>query len=540
MRGPAEACANVCGLAKSAGTPSHLLVENVLEVPHHAKYLEARLCQTCGQALPQDAKFCPYDGQELERDSAQNSGTREILPARDSLVGWVVDERYEVLQLLGEGGMGCVYRARHRVLGRQFALKALRPELAQDLTLAERFVQEARAAAAISHPNVVSITDFGMLDHGQPYFVMELLEGRTLSSVLRERGSIEPEQVALIARSIASALSAAHEVGVIHRDLKPDNVILLGDETVPSALKVLDFGLAQLLGKRRLTRDDIVYGTPQYMSPEQAAGEPLDARVDVYSLGILMYEMLTGRVPFEADSYMGVLTKQIYSEPTPPSLACPAIERCPGLEGIVLCCLSKAREARYPSMLEIIEALERLGIDNVGSPQVDSVRTRSPAPSRPSLGVRGVQRQKRRPRWWAYGVVGVSALGLALGLLFGRLSAGEGMLRGDSSSVPGGSALLLPEAAQPTPQPRTDPRVVPRASSSSEAEGTAQLPRQIAKPGGAKRSSGSSSGSKSGRPAGQLPRQHAASSAEPSGASTRSFGDKSTPGSSGIANPWAE
>jgi eukaryotic-like serine/threonine-protein kinase len=514
-----------------------------VEAPNSASQclISTRLCPTCGETLPWDAKFCPFDGLELAEGSGhrvgRNSGTRDVATLRDSLVGLVVDERYEILQLMGEGGMGCVYRVRHRVLGRQFALKILRPEFACDFALAERFVQEARAAAAISHPHVVSITDFGILERGQPYFVMELLEGRTLCSVLRQRGALEPEQVALIARSVASALGAAHEVGVIHRDLKPDNVILLGDATDPTRLKVLDFGLAKLLYGSRLTCNDIVYGTPQYMSPEQAAGEPVDVRVDIYALGILMYEMLTGRVPFEGGSYMEVLTKQLYAEPPPPSLACPTLAQCSGLEEVVLRCLRKERNARFSRMSEVVDVLDGLGTSGKGLARADSVKTRLPASARSPLNSQVVRRRRRRRRRWAYALLGVAALGSALALLFGRLSGSGNSVRIDARFVPVQPASGNVRVAQRTAQ---EPRTAPGAD-----RGATALPNKIGAPSpppmtipgnaeirGKKRASGRSTGQS--RPA------DARHPEDPVRAAAGSLVGKGTPRSSEIASPWAK
>jgi eukaryotic-like serine/threonine-protein kinase len=322
----------------------------------------ARLvCPTCGQTSSSGNKFCPFDGETLVTDH----GSSAVAP--DPLLGITVDERYEVLAVIGEGGMGRVYRVRHRRLGRSFALKALRAELARDTNLAERFIQEARAAAVVTHPNVVQINDFGTLHTQQPYFVMELLEGRTLARIIREEGPIEPVRCLTIARQIAEAIAAAHAMGVIHRDLKPDNIILVRPSGSHTTVKVLDFGLAKVAGSNRLTRPGVVFGTPHYMSPEQASGEQFDHRVDIYALGIIMFEMLTGRVPFEADTYMGVLSKHVYAQP--PQLRDFNLLQVanPGLEALITGCLAKKLEERWPSMTELARRLNALVLVPDGS-----------------------------------------------------------------------------------------------------------------------------------------------------------------------------
>lgn len=470
-----------------------------------------------------------HSGQRFAPEAARRGGTR---PQQDSLVGCIVDERYEVVQLLGEGGMGSVYRVRHRVLGRQFALKALRSEYARDRALAERFVQEARAAAAISNPHVVSITDFGMLDQGQPYFVMELLEGQTLSSVMRERGVLAPEFVVGVARAVASALASAHEVGVIHRDLKPDNIILLGDANTPTSLKVLDFGLAKLLGTNRLTRDDVVYGTPQYMSPEQASGEELDRRVDVYALGILMYEMVTGRVPFEADSYMGVLTQQLYAEPTPPTQLRPELSRCPGLEAIILGCLRKQRDERMSGMQQVICALDELNIDIAPNAPVDSVRKRTISSIRPPLDSRVVRRRKQRRRWWTYAMLGAFALGVALVLLYDRLSSRSG----NASPVPSAAAGLVNRS----PNSMVSPSPVSDSSRGEAATRSANQRPSSPSPGSGAESKPQNRKLRQSR---TVERPDAIRGSRPegtTGARDESFDTETTSGSSEIGNPWPQ
>ena len=291
-------------------------------------------CAECGARFGIDAAFCPFDGTSL----STSTWDRET----DPRARIIVDDRYEVLEPLGEGGMGTVYAVRHVKLDRRFAMKVLRRDLADDADLAARFLQEAKATAAIAHPSVVAITDFGTMDDGSPYFVMELLAGETLATRIRARGPLAPAAAIGIAKRIAVALSASHAANVIHRDLKPDNVFLVGKSAGKGAeedIRIVDFGAAKIVGGSKLTRPGIVFGTPYYMSPEQASGEAIDGRADVYSLGVLLFEMLTGRVPFEADTYMGVLTKHIFE--APPPLVLSSGSELGELEGILMRALQK-------------------------------------------------------------------------------------------------------------------------------------------------------------------------------------------------------
>jgi serine/threonine protein kinase len=317
---------------------------------------DIRRCTDCGQQFSPDAMFCPFDGARLE------TGTWD--PSKDSLLGKTIDARYLVTSVLGEGGMGTVYEVRHTTLNRSFAMKVLRRDIARDHELAMRFIQEAKATAAIKHPHIVSITDFGRLDDDTPYFVMELLVGQTLAQSIKRGGPIPTGLAARIARQIAGALGAAHEAGVVHRDLKPENIFLLADRARSAGpepdVRVVDFGAAKVAGASRLTKAGVVFGTPHYMSPEQASGQPVDHRSDIYALGVIMYEMFTGRVPFEADTYMGVLTQHMFVHPTPPSqLTSNANPSLGALEEITLRALEKAPEQRYQAMQSLGADLDR-------------------------------------------------------------------------------------------------------------------------------------------------------------------------------------
>jgi eukaryotic-like serine/threonine-protein kinase len=329
---------------------------------------EGKRCATCGQGFSRDAGFCPFDGTRLEAASFDL--------ALDPLIGTRIDGRYDVVSVLGEGGMGRIYEVRHAALARPFAMKVLRPELAQDADLAARFILEAKATASVKHPNVVQITDFGHMPDGVPFFVMELLVGTTLGAVIHEGGPVAPARAVRIIRKVAGALAAAHAAGVVHRDLKPDNVFLIGgsreqrgldDPDRPRALamlgyaadvRVVDFGAAKIVGTSRMTKAGVVFGTPHYMSPEQASGQTVDHRADVYALGVIMYEMFTAQVPFEADTYMGVLTQHMFVEPVPPSQVANAAQQLGSLESITLTCLAKKPEDRFASMDDLIAAID--------------------------------------------------------------------------------------------------------------------------------------------------------------------------------------
>ena len=261
-------------------------------------------------------------------------------------------DRYSVRRSVGHGGMAQVYEGTDTVLGRTVAIKVLAPQFARDEAFVARFRREAQAAASLNHPGVVSVYDTGS-DDGVHYIVMEYVAGRTLAQVLEQEGRLQPERAAEIARSVAQALSFAHSAGIIHRDVKPAN-IMLGSG---GGVKVMDFGIARALSSQTLTQTATVLGTASYLSPEQAQGEAVDARSDIYSLGVVLYEMLTGRPPFSGDSPVAVAYKHVREDPPLPSSIAPEVPQ--ELEAIVMKAMAKNPANRYASAQEMAEDLDR-------------------------------------------------------------------------------------------------------------------------------------------------------------------------------------
>lgn len=305
-----------------------------------------------------DARTLPHDPRNpLPRADASGGHARV-----DAYSGAVLDGRYVLDRLLGEGGMGVVYLGRHKSLDKRVAVKILKRELAEDRDMLERFFNEARAASSIGSHHIVDIVDFGMLPDGAAYFVMEMLDGRSLGALMDELKILPSPRLVGIARQIAEGLQAAHAAGIVHRDLKPDNIMLVARANEPDFVKILDFGIAKVANAAsRLTRTGSVFGTPHYMSPEQAAGLAVDSRGDIYALGIILYEMACGKVPFDSDNYMGILTQHMYKAPPPPrTLVVPPNSVSPGLEAIILKCLTKKPEGRYQDMNALVADLDAL------------------------------------------------------------------------------------------------------------------------------------------------------------------------------------
>jgi serine/threonine-protein kinase len=286
-------------------------------------------------------------------------------PIDDPLIGRVLSERYRIVRKIGEGGMGCVYQAEHALIEKKIALKVLFQDLTRRADLVARFLQEAKSASRIGHENVIDISDFGQSPEGLVYIAMEYLDGHDLGRTLRAEKVIYWQRARPILMQITKALRAAHEHGIIHRDMKPENVFLVQREGRPDFVKVLDFGIAKVVTTDdegpRLTQTGMIFGTPEYMSPEQAQGHQPDQRVDVYAVGCIMYHMLTGSVPFTADSFMGILTKHLLEPVVPPRKRRPDLDILPEVEAVCLRAMEKERDKRFPDMDSFYRALGAAG-----------------------------------------------------------------------------------------------------------------------------------------------------------------------------------
>jgi hypothetical protein len=304
----------------------------------------AKVCPTCGVHYPAEFKVCPRDATEL---------TESIEDAdRDELVGKTLSQTYTILRVIGEGGMGRVYEARHTRIGsKRFAIKILHPEFARQPEVISRFQREAEAAAAIKSPYVVDVYDVDRSADGRPFLVGEFLEGQEFATYLEENGKMSVGSAVRIVRHICKALISAHAKGVIHRDMKPENVFLTGHLTRPTA-KVIDFGISKIgdAPGTALTKTGMILGTPSYMAPEQARGERVDHRADIYAVGAILYCALTGQRPFDRDDPTATLTAVLTQDPPSPRSIEPSIPE--PLEMVIQKAMAKLPQDRFQSMAE--------------------------------------------------------------------------------------------------------------------------------------------------------------------------------------------
>jgi eukaryotic-like serine/threonine-protein kinase len=397
-------------------------------------------CPTCLTQYPDGVEVCAKDGAALTPTSTPARAAVDMVMAAtmpegqasaaaaiasktdatfDSLIGATLAGRYEMVRRIGEGGMGAVYEARHTVIGKRVAVKVLLEKFLTKSDFVARLLQEARLASSIGHENIVDVTDFGTTDDGRSFVVMEFLDGEALSQLIMREAPLPVERSLRIARQVASALGAAHAKGIYHRDVKPENVYLVRRGEA-DFVKVVDFGISKAVKQGgpeegaeayRLTHTGLLLGTPLYMSPEQARGdEDLDHRVDIWALGVMMYECLTGEVPFRANNYLGIISQVLTHTAAPPSRVRPELGIPDAVEAVVMRAMDKDRTRRYGAMADLEHDLERLlaGDQNVGLPLVVEG------------GVAGGRRPLPPPRRWHLGLVAALVLGAGVALALSR------------------------------------------------------------------------------------------------------------------------
>jgi len=309
-----------------------------------------KACVACGQEFNGNVTLCPDDGTLLTP------------LAQQPIIGAVIGDRYEIMEVIGDGGMGMVFKAKHLLMKRAVAIKMLHPHLVSSAAALKRFQKEAEALSALNHPNILTVFDFGLTAQGNPFLVMDFLEGDTLAGLLGDGEALEPERAVNIFLQTCSGLAHAHQKGVIHRDLKPANLMLIDYDDQPDFVKILDFGIAKVVSEETtgLTQTGDVFGSPLYMSPEQCRGQVLDLRTDIYSLGCVMYRTLSGVCPVSGSDALECMFKQVSELPPAFSDMCPERGVPEALEAVVFKALSKDPGERFQSMSELRASLENL------------------------------------------------------------------------------------------------------------------------------------------------------------------------------------
>lgn len=432
--------------ANAPGVSDQAKNENPTQAePLHGTSMADMAAPTEPALLDQDGTFGgapPIKQATLYPASEERDGSAPPLRHIESYVGFVLDGRYHIESIIAQGGMGVVYLARHRLIDKYVAVKILRPELANNREITARFLTEAQAASAIGSEHIVNVTDYGELPDGATYIVMEYLNGLSLNQRIRQSNGPLPIPVVLdIARQIAEGLQQAHDANIVHRDLKPDNILLVTKAKRDDFVKILDFGIAKVQSSQNhTTTAGRIFGTPHYMSPEQGRGQDLNHRTDIYALGVILYEMVCGSVPFEGENPLGILTQHMYVDAKPLSERCSPERVTPALECVVARCLLKDPAGRYESMAALDEDLRRL--QNFEPPlAVDYFKSLTDPPAYLVPILRLAQAPKRGRRAWGLALAGalLAAMG---GVYVSQNSAPEGA-QTSAESAPQASGLEL-------------------------------------------------------------------------------------------------
>ncbi len=438
-------------------------------------------CAQCHLQVDEGSRFCPYCGAAAVAP--------EPAPG-DPFLGAVVNGKFRVEALVGQGGMGKVYRARHLTLDREVVLKLLHRAYSSDPQIVQRFQREARAASRLDHPNSIAVLDFGAAEDGTLFMAMEYLAGRDLGQVVAEEFPLGEERMVRIGAQVLSALSEAHAQGVIHRDLKPENVMVVPRRDNADFVKVLDFGIAKIVsaaeGEPKLTQAGLVCGTPEYMSPEQARGAELDARSDLYSMGVLLYQLCTGALPFQSDTPVGFLTAHLSEAPVLPRQRRPDLPISPAFDALVARALEKRPERRFQSAEEMRAALLACAPGQGPRAAADG----APGPAAGSAPAR----RNRRPFWFFVAAMAVAVIGGGAVVVMVRETSAErrGFARDpDAAQPPPPAAQVARQAAPPVPPPEPPSQAAqppaadpgpPGPAARPPEEGTVEVPIAPASP----------------------------------------------------------
>ena len=403
-------------------------------------------CPACGLAYPVDFTLCPRDGAKLVEVGAWSDGA-------------VIRGKYRILGKVGQGGMGSVYKALHLRFGEIRALKVIGKELSSDSTFVKRFEHEAVITRKLQHPNAVRVDDIDEAEDGRPFIVMEFIDGVSLKKLIQSESPLPAPRVCAIIKQAALALDAAHRLGMVHRDIKPDNIVLV-DTPEGEQAKILDFGIAKVKETRlygetsgmTLTGTGMVVGTPQYMSPEQAAGkrgDELDGRSDIYSLGIVMYQMLTRELPYKADTTMAMLLAHLQTPPTPIQTLRPELQIPRAIADVVMRCLEKDRDLRPANAQALIEELD---LAQAGRPRRLAPAGQSqPRPATSPDQSRQISPESSR-RWMVWVSTSLAAVLLAIGgWNFGRGNSRTPTVQPSTSPQSVGARVNQTTTAAPLP-----------------------------------------------------------------------------------------